>query len=326
MVDLCHVMAVILALSKFFHQCVDFLPADRDKLSQVTSNRLPSIKKSLLYVKNSDCSTRVVVNPYTSCNMCDYCLKGQPFFCKIEGKNATIGVRRNGGWAQFCRLSAKNVIPLPHQVTFEQGLFTEPLSCVLHGWDLLGPVKADVEILICGAGNTGLLWASFLHFRGYREVVVSEVLKGRQRIAQQLDFGYQVVNPDILISEARNAVNEQDEEWGFDIVVDTTGDPSCFEQSLKWLRHGGKLLLLGACLPSSEVKLNPNEIYKKELKILTSSFNPFIFTPAIQVIKDMGVRYLDFEQLGVRTFQLQEYLAAVETMRSGEISKAVFEY
>jgi threonine dehydrogenase-like Zn-dependent dehydrogenase len=258
--------------------------------------------------------------------MCDYCLKGHPFFCKIEGKNATIGIRRNGGWAQFCRLSAKNVIPLPHQVTFEQALFTEPLSCVLNGWQSLGPVKADIEILICGTGNSGLLWASFLHFRGYREVVMSEVLKGRQRIAQQLNFGYQVVNPDILISEARNAKNEQDEEWGFDIVIDSTGDPKCFEQSLKWLRRGGKLLLLGACLPSSEVTLNPHEIYKKELKILASSSNPFTFTPAIQVIKDMGERYLGFEQLGVRTFQLQEYLAAVETMRSGEISKAVFEY
>ncbi|KAK3754986.1 hypothetical protein QZH41_004425 [Actinostola sp. cb2023] len=96
-------------------------------------------------VKHVIVGDRVVVNPHTSCNMCDFCLKGQPYFCKVEGKNATIGLKRNGGWAQFCRLTAKNVIPLPHQVTFEQALFAEPLSCVLHGWKLLGPIQDDVE-------------------------------------------------------------------------------------------------------------------------------------------------------------------------------------
>lgn len=258
--------------------------------------------------------------------MCDFCLKGQPFFCKVEGKNTTIGIKRNGGWAQFCRLNAKNVIPLPHQVTFEQALFTEPLSCILHGWKQLGSVPDDVEILICGAGNTGLLWSSFLHFRGYREVIICDVLKGRQKIAQQLDCNFQVVTPDILISEARNAEQDNDEEWGFDIIVDSTGDPKSFEQNLKLLRHGGKILLLGSFPPSEEVSLKPHDIFRKELKILTSGANPHTFTSAVQVIKDMGEKYLGFERLGVRTFQLQEYMAAVETMRSGEISKAVFEY
>lgn len=258
--------------------------------------------------------------------MCDFCLKGQPYFCKVEGKNATIGLKRNGGWAQFCRLTAKNVIPLPHHVTFEQALFTEPLSCVLHGWKSLGPVQEDGEILICGAGNTGLLWASFLHFRGYREVVISDILKGRQKIAQKLEFGFQVVTPEILISEAHNAEHEKDEEWGFDIIIDSTGDPKSFEQNMKLLRRGGRILLLGSCSPSEEVTLKPYDIYRKELKILTSGANPYSFTSAIQVIKDMGEKYLGFEHLGVRTFQLQEYMAAVETMRSGEISKAVFEY
>ena len=243
----------------------------------------------------------------------------------MEGLKATIGIRRNGGWAQYCRLPAKNTIPLPHQITFELGLLLEPMSCVLHGWNLLQPIAPDSEILVCGAGSIGLLFMCLLHFRGYREVVVSELLKGRQKLAQKLDFGYQVVNPEILIAEARNAKNEGDEDWGFDIIIDCTGDPKSLEQGVKWLRHGGKFLLFGICPSGSEVKLDPLAICVKELKIIASRINPFTLTPAIQIVQDMGKQYLSFEKLGMRTFQLQEFMAALEIQRSGEISKAVFE-
>lgn len=199
------------------------------------------------------------------------------------------------------------------------------MSCVLHGWNLLQPLSPDSEFLVCGTGSLGLLVLCLLHFRGYREVVATEVLKGRQKIAQKLNFGFQVVHPDILVSEFRNSKNDKDEEWGFDVVIDCTGDPSVFEQGVKYLRQGGKLLLLGICPPDSEAKVDPYEIYAKELKIIASRANPFTFTQAIQIVQDMGKEYLNFEKLGIRTFQLQEYMAALETVRSGEISKVVFE-
>ena len=267
----------------------------------------------------------VVINPNTSCGMCDNCSKGLPHFCKFEGIKATIGIRRNGGWAQYCRLPAKNTIPLPHQLSFELGLLIEPMSCVVHGWDRLQPITADAEILICGAGSVGLLFMCLLHFRGYREVVVTELLKGRQRIAQKLNFGFQVVHPEILVSEARNAKNEGDDDWGFDIVIDCSGDPNSLEQGIKWLRQGGKFLLFGISPTGSVAKIDPHEVCLKELKIIASRINPFTFTSAMQIIQDMGEKYLSFEKLGMRTFHLQEFTAALEIQRSGEISKAVFE-
>ena len=190
---------------------------------------------------------------------------------------------------------------------------------------MLQPLSPDTEFLVCGTGSIGLLILSLLHFRGYREIVATEIMKGRQKIAQKLDFGVQVVHPDILVSEFRNAKNDGDEDWGFDVVINCTGDPKVFEDGLKYLRHGGKLLLLGACPANSEAKVDPHDIYAKELKIFASHTNPFVFTQAIQVVQDMGKQYLSFDKLGVRAFQLQEYMAALETVRSGEISKAVFE-
>ncbi|XP_068701983.1 uncharacterized protein [Montipora capricornis] len=283
------------------------------------------VKEAGKEVKHVSVGDRVVINPNTSCGMCDNCAKGTPHFCKVEGVKSTVGIKRNGGWAQYCRLPAKNVIPLPHQLSFELGLLLEPMSCVIHGWNLLQPISPDSEILLCGAGSMGLLFMCLLHFRGYREVIVSELLKGRQRIAQKLDFGFQVVHPEVLVSEGRNAVNDGDEAWGFDIVIDCTGDAKTLEQGMKWLRPGGKFLLFGISPSGSEAKIDPHEICLKELKIIASRINPYTFTSAMQILQDMGPKYLSFEKLGMRTFHLQEFTAALEIQRSGEISKAVFE-
>lgn len=283
------------------------------------------VKEAGADVKHVSVGDRVVINPNTSCGMCDNCTKGLPHFCKFEGVKGTIGIRRNGGWAQYCRLPAKNVVPLPHQLSFELGLLLEPMSCVTHGWNLLQPISPDSEILVCGAGSMGLLFMCLLHFRGYREVVVTELLKGRQKIAQRLDFGFQVVHPEILVSESRNAKLDGDEDWGFDIVIDCSGDPNTLEQGVQWLRQGGKFLLFGISPAGSEAKIDPHEVYAKELKIIASRINPFTFSSSMQIVQDMGERYLSFGKLGIRTFQLQEFTAALEVQRSGEISKAVFE-
>lgn len=276
-------------------------------------------------VRHVTVGDRVAVNPRTSCDMCDYCQRGQPQFCKIEGISTAIGINRNGGWAQFCRLQARHVFPLPHQMSLEQGLFLEPFSSIVHGWEQLTPISPDAEILVCGCGATGLLWMCLLYFRGFREVVATEITKGRTRVAQKLEFGYQIVHPDILVSEARNAENEGDTEWGFDVVVDCTGDAAAIGQAFRWLRPGGKLLAFKNCPPDSQITINPRELQKKELQILASYGNPFSFTRAVQLVQDMGSQYLNYEKLGIRTFQLQEYHAAIECLRSGEITKAVIE-
>lgn len=114
--------------------------------------------------------------------MCDNCIKGLLYFCKFEGVKGIIGIRRNGGWVQYCRLLVKNVVSLFYQLLFEFGLLLESMLCVIYGWNFLQSIFFDLEILVCGVGSMGFLFMCLLYFRGYREVVVIELLKGRQKI------------------------------------------------------------------------------------------------------------------------------------------------
>jgi D-arabinitol dehydrogenase (NADP+) len=76
---------------------------------------------------------------------------------------------------------------LPDDLEMEQAALSEPLSCLAHGWDRIGPVHVGQRVLVIGAGIIGLLWTCLLHLRGFRKtVVVSETLEGRRQMARKL--------------------------------------------------------------------------------------------------------------------------------------------
>ena len=267
----------------------------------------------------------MVINPNTNCGRCSFCQKGQPHFCKTGGIRSTVGIWRNGGWSQYCRVFSETIHHVPPQITLRQAALCEPYSCIAHGFDLLTPLATSSNVLICGSGIIGLLWACLLHFHGYRKVTISEISERRRSLACGLDIGYQVVHPKVLVNNSRGAKLSGDNSWGFDAVIDCTGAPAAVEQAIKWLHCGGKMLVFGCCPKDSSIKIDPHEVYAKELKIIGSHINPFTFPKAIQLVKDMAEKYLNYEKLGIAVFDLPNYQSALDALSRAEISKAVFE-
>ena len=280
-----------------------------------------NIGPGVVHVKVGD---RVVIDPNSNCHVCQYCVDGNPHFCETGGIRSTIGIWKNGGWANYCRVTSSLVYKVPDSISMQTAVFTEPMSCIARGWVNLGEMKSDINILVCGAGIIGLLWSSLLHFKGFRAFTLSEIAVKRKEMAQSLNLALKVVHPDYLINQYREAQRNGDENWGFDVIIDCTGASASIEQSIKWLRRGGRFLLFGCCPKESEIKINPFDIYNKELKILGSLINPFTFPTALALVRDMD-SYLDYKKLGIETFQLQDYPTAIESLKNGLISKAIFE-
>ena len=257
--------------------------------------------------------------------MCSYCQRGSPHFCNTGGVRSAIGIWRNGGWSQYCRVPVSCVHILPPQISLRQAALCEPMSCAIHGFDQLTPLPTDANILICGAGFWGLIWSCLLHHHGYRKVKVSEVSERRRNLVVSLDLGYRTFHPEALEPEARNATLEQNSDWGFDAVIDCSGNPNTIEEAIQWLRCGGKMLI-SSCYPQeSDIKINVHDFYFKELKLIGSLINPYTFPKAIQLVKDMAQRYLDYDKLGIAVFQLVKYPAAISALSKQEITKAMFE-
>lgn len=58
---------------------------------------------------------------YSGCNVCKFCHSGNPHYCKEGGINNTIGIYRNGGWAEYVLAPDYQVHRVPDKVTFQQG-------------------------------------------------------------------------------------------------------------------------------------------------------------------------------------------------------------
>ncbi|XP_029056140.1 sorbitol dehydrogenase-like [Osmia bicornis bicornis] len=263
-------------------------------------------------VQNLKVGQKVVVDPNSGCNLCDYCRVGDYHFCDNGGINNTVGIFRDGGWSTHAIVPEGQVYLLPEGVGMAQAALTEPLSCLAHGWDKINPVNVGLNVLVLGAGIIGLLWSCLLHLHGLRKTVtVSEPQEKRRSAVKKLGLDYGVKSPAELKS-------------GFDLVVDCSGSGPAMEAAVPLLNRGGRLCVFGVASPKAKLTIEPFQIYMKELKIVGVNINPFTFHKGIALLQAMADTYLNYDKLCIKTYSLSEYPKALEALKRGEISKAVF--
>ncbi|KAJ8668174.1 hypothetical protein QAD02_009837 [Eretmocerus hayati] len=266
-----------------------------------------------LGVKNFKIGQRVTVDPNSGCNLCNDCHGGCYHLCTKGGVNNTIGIFRNGGWSTHCVVPETQVYLVPDGVEMPQAALSEPLSCLAHGWDIMNPIHVGQRVLVIGAGIIGLLWASLLHLHGLRKTVtVSEPQEKRQKMAKDLDLDYTVSAPADLKGKE------------FDLAVDCSGFGPAMEAAIPLLKRGGRFCFFGVASPQTKISIQPYEVYKKELTFSGVNINPFTFPKGLGLLQAMSDTYLQFDRLGVKVFKLSEYKEALEALKKGTISKAVF--
>lgn len=261
----------------------------------------------------------VAVDPNNGCHCCTYCHSGLPHYCDVGNLKCTIGLYLNGGWAQYSLVHEEQVIKLHETITLEQAVLCEPLSCIAHGFDSISPISIGSKILILGAGIAGNLWATLLHLHGHKKVTISEFNESRRNIMKKSNLNYSVVAPD----ELKNQQNEKG-AVGFDIVIDCTGNPQAIQDAIDWLSLGGKFLIFGVAPPDGKITISPKDIFQKELKIIGTRINPYTFPKCLNFIEALGDCYLKYDNIGVKTFNLQNFENAIEELKKGSIAKAVF--
>ncbi len=257
-------------------------------------------------VTNFSIGDRVAVDPNNYCGACDYCLKGNINFCQ---NNQAIGINQNGGWAEYCVVPQKQAFILPKNADLAWGALSEPISCIIHGWDKIHPVENDHSILILGAGIIGLLWRLVLNYNDAKNVLISEPNMIRRKIVE--DLGYEVVDPEELIKF----------KSGFDVIIDCSGNSNAIESSIKKLKPLGRFLFFGISPQNAEISITPYDIFKKELTLLGSVINPKTFNRGMAV---MNAIRIPLETLGVKFYSLENYEQALADARTGEVTKAVF--
>jgi len=242
----------------------------------------------------------VAVDPSLFCGRCRQCRAGRFNLC--EYWNA-IGVgSANGASAEFVAVPSANAFPLPPDLPRHWGALVEPLSCAVHGLDMVDAKVAE-DYLIYGAGTMGLLLAQLAKDAGASRVEMVERNPKRHDLAKRLAADRIAVSAD-----------ELERPRGWDVVIDATGVVPAIEDGIRRVARGGTFLMFGVANSDATATFSPFRIYNDEIKIVGSMAVLHSFERALSLLAK-GV--IDCEAMITNRFKLDEYQTAIDTFLAG---------
>ena len=199
---------------------------------------------------------RVAVDPSLYCHECHYCRIGHENLCLRWG---AIGVTTAGGAAQYVAVPAANCVRLPESVATADATLIEPLSCAVRGYDVLRS-QLGAHVLIYGAGTMGLMMLELAKRTGAVGVDMVDVNAERLTVARELG----------VTSTATSADELDPPPFGWELVVDATGNERAIQDGVGRVGPGGTFLQFGVADYAARVTIDPYRIYNKEITITGS--------------------------------------------------------
>jgi D-arabinitol dehydrogenase (NADP+) len=258
--------------------------------------------------------TLVAVDNTELCERCDFCRAGEPLFCE---NFRSLGVNAPGGFAELMVARAEKCFPIGGLDPMV-AVMTEPLACAMHGADTLA-LDPGSDVLVFGAGPTGLLFAQLLLHGNAARLTVAAPSQAKLDLARQ--FG---VDHTVLIDRADPAAATAElldlAPLGYDAVVEATGSPAVLSECLPLTRTGGSVLVYGVADESDRWAISPYEVFARELTIKGSFAQTHCFGRALRALTSGRVRT---DGIVTDTIPLSSFDQALAAVRSSSSVKAV---
>ena len=104
-------------------------------------------------------------------------------------------------------------------------------------------------------------------------------------------------------------------------MILTAGNPALIPTALTWLREGGTCTIFASLHPESNVQLDWNQLYYRELNIISSySASPADLSEALEVVRQWCCPR---RRLNSRHFSLEQFSDALVAIESRAILKAI---
>jgi len=212
---------------------------------------------------------KVAVGLMSSCGDCYYCDSGEEGLCQNFSYNKVVGglpYSGTGGFSSYLAVSPQTLFKTSHDLTKEVGVFTEPLSCVIHSVNKAAMTIGE-EAIVIGAGTMGILHLLVLKNSGMI-VTVSEPDEKRRKTA--LDFG-----ADYVIDPANENVEELVKERtggrGMDAVFSAIASLDVTQKIITLAGPNGRVILYSSVFPNDKIWIDPNWIHKTMVTITGSA-------------------------------------------------------
>lgn len=229
-----------------------------------------------------------------------------------------VGIHRPGAFADYIRLPAFNVIPLPDHIDFEIGAILDPFGNAVHAalsFDLVGE-----DVLITGAGPIGIMAAAVARHVGARHIVITDLNDTRLELVDKMVKNVRPMN--ITRESLKDVMHELNMQEGFDVGLEMSGNPAAFDEMVEVMIMGGNIALLG--IPAQKALVDWSKIIFKALTI-KAIYGREMFETWYKMLAILSSG-LDLSPIITHHFPAEQFDDGFKAMQSGEAGKVILKW
>ncbi len=264
-------------------------------------------------VKDIKLGDIVSAETHIVCEVCELCKTGQAHLCK---DTAILGVDTDGTYAEYVAIPATNAWVNPKDVDPALLSVQEPLGNAVHtvlAGDIIGKT-----IAVVGCGPIGIFAVAVAKAVGAAKVIAVEVNEYRLNLAKELGADV-LINP--LKEDPISIILAETGGLGVDVVAEMSGNGKALTDSLKYVKLGGRVSILG--IPTHDISIDiANDVVFKGITIQGISGRK-MYDTWYQVKGLIQSGRLNIEPVITHRLPLENFQEGFELMRSGNCGKVV---
>lgn len=205
----------------------------------------------------------VSITAVETCEQCEWCRQGLRMHCDSR---RNIGTGRDGGFAEYMVIPAKQAFLIPEGVSLDAAALCEPLACVVRGVVERTRVRAGDYVLVAGCGVMGQLTAMVARLSG---AVV--FMTGLRSDADRLNMARKLGVSATFCSDEEDVeaeIGRLTGGMGVDCAFECTGVAAGADMCVRALRKTGAFTQIA--LYNKQIPFDWDLAMKKELELTTS--------------------------------------------------------
>ncbi|MCB0216656.1 MAG: alcohol dehydrogenase catalytic domain-containing protein [Chloroflexi bacterium] len=213
-------------------------------------------------VRGPGLGDRVCLHYLVTCGDCARCRRGEEQFCP---RAEMIGKDRDGGFAEFIVVPARNAIRIPNGLAFDHAALMMCSSAT--AWHALvkGRLAAGERLLVFGIGGLGVSALQLARVFGAAEVYAVDRVPAKLALAERMGaIAVNAAEEDPIEALARRGAG------GVDVALDFVGTPATLAAAVKCLAPRGRAVFVG--IGDQPFAVDPyRDILAKEAEIIGCS-------------------------------------------------------
>ena len=264
--------------------------------------------------KEAPIGARVMDHHYAGCGVCKHCRVGWSQLCRAG--ITVYGVTAHGGHAEYMKVPAKTLVPLPEELSFAEGAAVACGTGTAYGALRRMKVAGGDTMAVFGQGPVGLSATLLGAAMGLRVIAVET---NAERLKLAKDFGASDV-VDASREDVVKAIHEITQGDGADFTLECSSASAAREAAVRSVTTWGTACFVGE---GGDVKLNVSpDLLRRQVTLIGSwTFSAMGMAECAKFIDDNGI---DLERIFSHRWKLEQADEAYRSFDTQSTGKGVF--